>query len=70
MNHLPKGRDEDDDDEKHLEELSVPQIEVRDVQMFFYQDFEFIQKLQEPKRSFILRTYNKLMTTNQDMPYI
>ena len=44
-------------------------VEVRDYQVYDIMDFEFIQRLQQPKRSFILRKYNKLLT-NQEMPYL
>ena len=37
-------------------------VEVRDYQVYDIMDFEFIQRLQQPKRSFILRKYNKLLT--------
>jgi len=49
----------EEDEEGDGQELTVPLIEVRDVQVYHYEDFEFIQKLHEPKRSFILRKYNK-----------
>jgi len=61
---------EDDLNQERIDMLeSMNEVQVRDVQQFSLQDFEFIQKLQQPKRSFILRLFNKQMT-NQEMPYI
>lgn len=41
-----------------------------DLQRFNFMDFEFIQMLQEPRRTFILRVYNKDMTAKDEMPAI
>ena len=55
-----------------LEKLGIPAskedekassvVRVRDPQVYDLMDFEFIQKLQDPKTAFILKTYNKEMT--------
>jgi hypothetical protein len=45
-------------------------VTVRDAQVYELMDFEFLQKLKVPKRSFILRKYNKLLTQNQEMPFL
>ena len=49
---------------------NVKPVKVKDLQVWRYMDFEFIQKLVEPKRSFILQVYNKEMTANDQMPAI
>ena len=49
---------------------TVKPVKVKDLQVWRYMDFEFIQKLQEPKRTFKIQVYNKEMTANDQMPAI
>lgn len=65
----------EDQDEKKMDDEATNRhnasiVTVKDLQVFNFMDFEFIQKLQEPKRAFILRVYNKEMTAKDEMPAI
>lgn len=41
-----------------------------DTLSFNLMDFEFMQRLKQPRNSFILKVYNKENTNNEQMPYI
>ena len=68
-----KVTDEDDDadiEAKRIEELEAEQklIFGHEKLCFELMDFEFIQKLKNPKRTFILMIYNKDMVDAVTMP--
>lgn len=69
-----KRHDKEDAGDVRLERLQEIEqkrfVQVSEVQRFNFMDFEFIQKLQEPKRTFKLQIYNKLMNLKDVMPSI
>jgi hypothetical protein len=67
---IESGAIEEDFHQERIEVIEAENIvQVKDVQVYEMMDFEFIQRLQQPKRSFILRVYNKLLT-NKEMPFL
>lgn len=69
-----KRHDNEDAGDVRLERLQEIEqkryVKCTDVQRFNFMDFEFIQKLQEPKRAFKLQIYNKLLNIKGEMPFI
>lgn len=67
---VQKADGDQDINQERIDKLdSMNDVQVKDVQVYKFADFEFIQKLQSPKRSFILQIYNKNMTKDE-MPYL